>query len=185
MKTKICKGCGKEFNLHAQIDGKRRNLSARAYCLECSPFNEYRCNGADKTPMINGHRRCARCGKTKPISEFRPRNRKNISRGCCSYCDPCEIKRQKECIQKRNKLRRELKIKAVEYLGGKCQVCGYNRCMRSLHFHHKDKGQKDFTIGKYRQAPQWEKIREELDKCVLVCANCHGELHDDEKSEPG
>lgn len=134
----------------------------------------------DKTPLINGQRKCARCGEMKSASEFRPRNSKNLSQGSCSYCDSCENKRQKEAVRKRNTTRKDLKRKAVEYLGGKCELCGYNHCLRSLHFHHKDGTQKDFTIGRHRHAIHFEKIRQELEKCMLVCANCHGEIHENE-----
>lgn len=74
------------------------------------------------------------------------------------------------------KLRKETKIKAVEYLGGKCQICGYDKCIEALEFHHKDPSIKEFTIGKFR-IKKWERIKKELDKCILLCANCHRELH--------
>lgn len=73
-----------------------------------------------------------------------------------------------------NNRRFRLKEKSVEYLGGKCSKCGYNRCIIALEFHHKDPSKKSFTIsGKH--CLSWQRIREELDKCVLLCANCHRE----------
>lgn len=68
---------------------------------------------------------------------------------------------------------REIKQLAVEYKGNSCLVCGYNRCIAALVFHHmKDK---KFSIsGSIRS---WNKTKEELDKCVLLCSNCHDELH--------
>ena len=62
----------------------------------------------------------------------------------------------------------------MEYKGGKCIVCGYNRCITALEFHHLDPSEKDFAIGGKTIA--WDKLKVELDKCVLVCANCHREI---------
>jgi 5-methylcytosine-specific restriction endonuclease McrA len=66
---------------------------------------------------------------------------------------------------------------AIEYKGGKCQICSYNRCLEALEFHHLDSSKKDFGISDRGYTRAWEKVREELDKCVLLCANCHRELH--------
>lgn len=64
------------------------------------------------------------------------------------------------------------------WLSGKCQVCGYNKCLRSLEFHHLDPLQKDFTISGNLKRIKKEKVIKELEKCILVCSNCHGEIHD-------
>lgn len=74
-------------------------------------------------------------------------------------------------------LKRKRKVKAilVAEAGGCCQVCGYDRCIGNLTFHHVDPSQKRFPMstcsGKSLAA-----FREEALKCVLVCANCHGEI---------
>ena len=72
--------------------------------------------------------------------------------------------------------RQRIKAKSVELKGGKCLICGYSKCSRSLQFHHLDPTKKDFTLSRVTLA--WSKIEKELRKCVLVCANCHGEIHD-------
>ena len=74
-----------------------------------------------------------------------------------------------------NKRRFSIKDKAIAYKGGNCIVCNYNKCTRALVFHHVD-GDKDFGIGG-AHARSWEAIQNELDKCVLLCSNCHGEVH--------
>ncbi|MEZ4104504.1 MAG: hypothetical protein R3B60_04460 [Candidatus Paceibacterota bacterium] len=74
--------------------------------------------------------------------------------------------------------RRKLKEMAIKYGGGKCQICGYKKCKRALSFHHKDANMKDFGLSAKGLTRSWEKIKKELDKCILVCANCHMELHD-------
>ena len=66
---------------------------------------------------------------------------------------------------------------AVEYKGGRCQVCGYDRCIEALEFHHLDPTQKDFGISHKGYTRSWEKVKEEVDKCILLCANCHREFH--------
>ncbi len=73
--------------------------------------------------------------------------------------------------------RRELKKKAVKYLGNKCEICGYTRYVGSLEFHHKDPKEKDFSMSHGGETRSWDKIKIELDKCNLVCSNCHKEIH--------
>jgi hypothetical protein len=75
--------------------------------------------------------------------------------------------------------RRKMKQKALKYKGGKCEICGYNKSMRALGFHHNN-GNKDFGIAQAGCTRSWEKIKKELNKCILVCANCHAEIHDKE-----
>ena len=71
--------------------------------------------------------------------------------------------------------RRRTKIKLVEYKGGKCELCGYSKCFAALEFHHKDPKVKDFTIG--GKSWSFERLKSEVDKCILVCSNCHQEIH--------
>jgi DNA-binding CsgD family transcriptional regulator len=72
--------------------------------------------------------------------------------------------------------RQRLKEKSIEYKGGCCEKCGYDRCNSALEFHHLNPNEKDFGIGSY-SVLSWEKIKLELDKCIMVCANCHREIH--------
>jgi ribosomal protein L37AE/L43A len=75
-------------------------------------------------------------------------------------------------VSKRN---HDLKRRAVEYKGGCCQVCGYSRFLGALEFHHTDPSQKDWTVARNHRA--WEVLKVELDKCILLCSNCHREEH--------
>lgn len=70
--------------------------------------------------------------------------------------------------------RKRVKIKSIEYLGGKCYICGYSKCIEALHFHHLDPSQKMFNIS--GSSYSWDRIRNELNKCILLCANCHAEV---------
>lgn len=68
------------------------------------------------------------------------------------------------------------KIKAIEYLGGKCIKCGYDKYHGALQFHHRNPKEKTANWNKIRLW-SWPKVLEELDKCDLLCANCHAEEH--------
>jgi len=72
--------------------------------------------------------------------------------------------------------RRLLRERAIEYLGGSCRICGYDKWPAAFDFHHLDPMGKDFTISEGMTS--WDRIKPELDKCVLLCANCHRETHD-------
>ena len=74
-----------------------------------------------------------------------------------------------------NRKRKALKLQAVEYKGGGCALCGYAKCVDALTFHHV--AEKDFGIAYKGYTRSWDKVRMELDKCVLVCGNCHSEIH--------
>lgn len=77
---------------------------------------------------------------------------------------------------------RRIKLKAIAYKGGSCVSCGYNEHPAALQFHHKDPVQKDASWSKLRLR-SWDKITYELDKCDLVCANCHFIIHSISKYE--
>ena len=64
---------------------------------------------------------------------------------------------------------------AVNHMGGSCNSCGYSKCIEALEFHHIDPLNKDFSISSANKS--WDKIKIELGKCVMLCANCHRELH--------
>lgn len=76
------------------------------------------------------------------------------------------------------KARKSLKLKAVALLGGKCCRCGYDKCVSALEFHHTDPTQKDFAISSGGINRSWDRVKTELLKCILVCANCHAEIHE-------
>ena len=90
-----------------------------------------------------------------------------------TYSDRAEY--LKVAVAKRRKKLREM---AREYKGGKCILCGYAKCQRALNFHHRDPNQKEFGLSARGITRSWEKVRDELDKCILLCANCHMEVHD-------
>ena len=88
------------------------------------------------------------------------------------YADRAEY--LKKAVAKR---RRKLKLMLIEYKGGKCVICGYNSSTWAFDLHHVDSSTKDFGLSVRGLTRSWQKLKEEADKCVLVCANCHREVH--------
>lgn len=90
----------------------------------------------------------------------------------------------KECQKKlcgtcnTNLRRYRVKKRSVEYLGGKCERCGWEGHLSGYDFHHKDPSEKDFSPSAMELANKsWERAKEELDKCELLCAPCHRKEH--------
>jgi len=82
-------------------------------------------------------------------------------------------------FQKRSAYNKKLEL--VNILGGCCQICGYKKCLRALSFHHIDKSTKKFNISSGRmKSARWSDILEEIKKCMLLCSNCHWEVHSNE-----
>ena len=76
------------------------------------------------------------------------------------------------------KWRKSTKNKIVEAMGGECVCCGYNKCIESLQLHHVNPSEKEKAISYWLRNPHaWDKIVKEIRKCVLLCANCHSEIH--------
>ena len=74
--------------------------------------------------------------------------------------------------------RRTSKDRIIQSMGGCCQICKYNKCSGALDLHHIDPTQKDINMSKIRaNCASWEIIVKELRKCILLCANCHREVH--------
>lgn len=72
--------------------------------------------------------------------------------------------------------RRRIKKECVDYLGGKCADCGLETSRVEVYdFHHLDPAKKDFSL--FKNAKCFKTMRPELDKCVLLCANCHRIRH--------
>lgn len=85
-------------------------------------------------------------------------------------CNKCSV----EAVQKR---RDKIKILAVQYMGGKCISCGYSKYVGALEFHHTNPDAKDFAISSKGYTRSWDSVKKELNKCIIVCANCHREIH--------
>jgi 5-methylcytosine-specific restriction endonuclease McrA len=78
----------------------------------------------------------------------------------------------------KKKHRKTIKAKAVEYMGGECQRCGYNKYIGALDFHHLDPTKKDINFSSLKKQSLSSLIKE-LENCILVCSNCHREIHEE------
>jgi hypothetical protein len=115
-----------------------------------------------------GEKHCNRCNETKSVEDF---YRRRQGRECSPYCKPCTTD---ETIERQ----RNFKQECVDYKGGECECCGYKKCNSALEFHHLDPSKKDFSISRARLTTFGKKVKAELDKCMIVCANCHREIHE-------
>ena len=81
------------------------------------------------------------------------------------------------CGSCNTKIRRyRAKAAAIKCLGGKCQHCGWKGDQAAFQFHHLIPQEKDFIIGNVANK-KWEFIKQELEKCILLCSNCHAVEH--------
>lgn len=111
------------------------------------------------------HKQCPKCGDIKTLDNFDKRPNGNIQ----SYCRKC-------LNDNRYSLLKKHKQTLVKEFGGCCSKCGYSKNLSALEFHHLDSKDKDFHFGSTKTT-NINKIRQELDKCILLCANCHREIH--------
>ncbi len=116
-------------------------------------------------------------------------SKSNLDRTVCGIClilktkENCSLIKNgkyntycKKCVSDIATVRyRNCKKLCVDYKGGKCEFCGYNKSLGALQFHHLDPSQKEFQIS--GKSNFNKKIMKELDKCILLCANCHFEIH--------
>lgn len=118
------------------------------------------------------YKKCINCNETKLIKEFyQQKDRNNGS----SFCKKCF---NEYCVQRWV----QKKIDAVLYKGGKCEDCSYSYPKEPyviFDFHHIDPEEKDVDWGKLR-LKSWDNIKYELDKCILLCSNCHRKRHHNE-----
>lgn len=96
------------------------------------------------------------------------------------YCYECSVDSTRKDNQTRKHqktvLRRSMKLQAIKMLGGKCCKCGYDKCIDALEFHHENQDEKEFKLGS-GNTMSWKDYKTEAMKCILVCSNCHKEIH--------
>lgn len=114
----------------------------------------------------NNVKYCPCCKIFKDISTFYKKRIDDLN----TYCKVCEN-------QKTIDRMRIFKIKCVEYKGGCCNLCGYDKYIGALEFHHINSETKEYNISRSRFYTFDDKIKKELDKCELLCSNCHKEVH--------
>ena len=115
---------------------------------------------------------CLTCKEEKPVTEFysngyQSNGRKKFKPNCKSCEHP---------LRKRSKTLKIIDILKEKGQKLECELCGYNKNLAALTFHHVDEQEKDFNISDSCTLSR-EKFKAEIDKCVLLCHNCHMEVH--------
>lgn len=133
-------------------------------------------------------KRCIKCGELKALTNFHKDSHKED--GYQIYCKECRLTLVKNWRLGKSIINKPL----TNYLSplrsnrqyvlndkltkGKCSRCGYDKNIKALHYHHVDSSTKKFRLSDLTSDWTIKEVQEEIDKCILVCANCHTELHD-------
>lgn len=160
---------------------KVASKSGKTYWLcKCDCGNEKEVQTAH---LVNGSIKSCGCGKFQSIkkqceicgTEFETKAN-GASRKYCYECSPSYPKggSRAETIKS---LRKAMKREAVKRLGGKCCKCGYNQYIGALQFHHLNPAEKEFNLAANGNTHSWKEFWTEVSKCILVCSNCHAEIH--------
>lgn len=182
MESKVCRNCSNELPIN---EFKKHGNSHRLDCKPCFLKKE-RNRRVERLKKINvehanrvlSHQKeiefrgecplnnawCYGCKEYKKENSFAPYNFKN--NGKCTECS------SHNDIQ-RNRM---LKLKAINYLGGKCSRCEFIGHYSSYDFHHVNYLDKEFNWNLMRKK-SFSNLLPELDKCVLLCRNCHQMIH--------
>lgn len=144
-----CIKCNKVFSTHQWIDGKTRNLCGRKRCLDCQPW---------KAPR------------------FPPRTLEESLQASRAKSKKYYLKQRKKLGIDPHKYRtRRRKQALIDFFGG-CVFCKYNKTPRALSFHHCF--DKKFTMDASGLTKCLQDVIFEISKCIMVCHNCHCEIHD-------
>lgn len=149
--------CGRTIPSQITLDGKVRRFRNRTKCLECMPFGSKHVHGRKTDDEIRTY------NAEKARRWYHRKKQQSGGK------DPIHI------------LRMERKQTIVDLLGGKCQICDYSKLTNNLVFHHVS--DKAFQLDSRRFQYSMESLWPEIRKCILICHNCHGEVHANMVSE--
>lgn len=170
----LCERCGNEFFDDWRRDKEQRKKVQRFCSRSCAnsrtQTKEMNNKKSDKLHKLYGtvKKICKVCGDTL--------NSTNRS-GFCKKCKPVSPKKSQRETQK--DYRKKRKQDLINYKGGKCKKCGYNRCIEALEFHHRNPKEKKYALSSTKSGRifTFEQDKIEADKCDLLCSNCHREVH--------
>ena len=181
-----CKICDLQSNNFCVYDFHHIDPSEKEFSLSEVKYNFDKCKEEIKKCILvcsNCHREIhaglhPQYIKNQQIIFEKPELEHKICKGChknlsinnyynlWNKCNLCK----KHMSQKRaNKIKRQ----CLDYKGGKCAHCGYNKCIDAIDFHHVNSIEKEFRLSRYGATDFGEKHKKELDKCIALCSNCH------------
>lgn len=142
-----------------------RDLSTvgMAKLLGCSPTNVrfwLKRFGLQTHPVLSQDARCGHCGETDAAKFY------GHKKFVCARCHSAYTTKRGQLVRR----------KALDFLGGKCAICGFDQFPVSLDIHHLDPTHKDPNFVSMRSW-KWERVENELRGCVLLCKNCHAAFH--------
>ena len=144
-----------EIKICAKCKLEKEHFSCQKYmCKDC--FSQYKKNRKKTREIIKERKERIERRKTKPEPNYK-------------------IKQKAYMF----KLKQDL----ISYLGGCCSICGYSKSIYALEFHHKNPANKEFGIGafmnkgNYLNLTKMKMLIKEVNKCTLLCCNCHKEIH--------
>lgn len=164
-----------DLKVLSRAPNKGKNVYWTCQC-KCGTIKEIRSSsltsgittscGHCKNPNISITKKKKKCPICNKIFETNINNRK--------YCYECSPSKDSGKFRKR-----AIKHQLILYKGNKCEICGYDKCEGALEFHHLNPEEKDFQIADIDLSKNlnMDSLKKEVDKCQLVCANCHREIH--------
>lgn len=178
---------GKRYGI-LTVDHKMPSHNGHTYWwCKCDCGNEKEVQTSNLTCGLTKSCGCQQSpGNTNVNKNFIPQEQKcpicqktfinrQVNRHYCYDCVPEGITPDQRQIAKQ----RAFKHFLVNYKGGKCEICGYDKCEGALEFHHHNPAEKDIEISKwnFNYNSDINVFLQEVDKCMLLCANCHREQH--------
>lgn len=145
-------------------------LEVQSQALKDNTYRKCECQPKINNTKFKGKtKKCEICGKEFTTIQY------GGNRKYCFDCSPND-----KSYNAITALRHAMKNKIVMYKGGKCEKCGYDKCIGALQFHHTNPENKKFEISRKINSSHsfnYEELCKEADKCQLLCANCHSEIH--------
>lgn len=160
---------GKSTYEIAAIFGYKSNSSVRAMMKKYGLKSKAKAGSKSSNPIIDGkYKKCNKCNMSRSLDDYAPR--KDRPGSYYGTCKPCWVDAaSKKYVMTKSAL--------VAHKGGKCQCCDKTYNIESYSFHHIEPEHKDFTISRDMANVSYYTLLKELDKCILVCQNCHAEIH--------
>ena len=154
--SRECPKCKEKVPKFIEINGKKHNCQRRIYCFKCSPFGFHNTKKIEivKTDTVKKDKSCFNCNK--------------VHKQQGRFCAVCVF----------NKRKTEVTKKVQSIVGKSCWKCKYDTCWRNICFHHVYPALKLFSLSTREYMLKWERVYEEMRKCILLCHNCHGEVHE-------